>query len=128
MKREEFVEKFLEEFLDGKDDDYREDFLSRPLDRQYGTIQTWRRRRMAKIAKEDVSAIDIIDTVKCAAAQINNLQAISPKEMEKLNKAIDTFKENLDNFENIVRQRRLRELQQMREQLEKEISQLEGNA
>ncbi|MDE7381185.1 MAG: hypothetical protein K2N03_03535 [Muribaculaceae bacterium] len=124
MKREEFVARHIEEYLEGKDDDYRRSFLSKPLDRQYGTLQTWKRRKLSKEAKEVADIEEIIYNLKCCALKISNLPELNEKNEARLLKSIDSVKNTIEGYKETVRQRKLKELKDLRSKLDKEISEL----
>lgn len=125
MKREEFIGKYIEEYLEGRDEVYRNSFLAKPVDRQYGTLQTWKRRKLNKAAKDCVNIEDIIDNLKCVGLQISNLPELSEKDENRLFKTLDNIKEAISGFKEVMRKRKLKELQELRSRLDKEISELQ---
>ncbi len=127
MKKEEFVAQYIEEYLEGKDESYKNSFRDKPIDRQYGTIQTWKRRKLSKVAKDNVSTDEIVDDLKCIAARISNLPEMTLKDENRLLKAIASVTETINGYKEMARQRKLKELQELRLRIDQQISDLQQN-
>lgn len=56
MTKEETVNALREEYLAGKSAAKREEFLAKPLERQYSAIQTWKHRRAKSGRQKEAAA------------------------------------------------------------------------
>lgn len=126
MKKEDFVAQYIEEYLEGKDEAARESFRAKPLERQYGTIQTWRRRKITKEAGIKASADNILTSLRHINQQLALNYDLSQKENERIIKELESLLALAQNYEERKRAKKLSELVEMRRQLDLQIRQLEG--
>lgn len=125
MKKEEVIQKYLEEYLQGKDEAARENFLSKGIDRQYGNIMAWKRRHLTKASRESVTAEQLLDEIKVAVLHVRNLQEMTEKEAAKLLHQTELLKEAIKTFDDMQKERKLAELRARRAELDALISEME---
>lgn len=123
--KEDFVKKHIDAYLKGKNDEERESFLAKPMDRIYGTLQAWKRRAVTKAARETVGVDEIISEIKCATLHIGNLKEMNDKEEKKLRKELEALRVSLENFEEIRKANRINALKKEQERIARQIEELE---
>lgn len=126
MKIEEVVKKYQEEYLKDKSDEERELFFRKNVKRQYGNIQSWRRRSLDKAKKEIVPVEILIDNIRKTVCHVKNLSDISQKDLKNLTAEAALLLKTIQEYENIRRNCRIEELRRKQIELEKEISKLES--
>lgn len=122
--KSETIKAYLDEYLQGKSEEKREEFLSKDIDRQYSAIMAWKRRRDIKGETKGLNAADVIKHASSLADLIDMTESFSEKEMAKMHEAIDAAKERLNNFNRMKKSKELRELQRAQEELQRRIDSL----
>lgn len=126
MRKVDTVALYREAFLEGKDNEAREKFDAKDLDRQYIAIMNWKRRQKALAEVNDAnSAASLIASLKGIKKSIATLPEISSKEADKIISTLNAIGDDVKNFEAIRKSRRLAELKSQRFSLEREIRMLE---
>lgn len=123
-KRQDTVNKYLEAYLEGKSQAKREEFLSKPFDKQYACIMAWKNRYGNVAKKLGVSPADVIKHTRSIAELIEMAENFSDKELKKMHEALDAAKEKLNGYQEIVKKRKLRELERERENIQRQIDAL----
>lgn len=126
MKKSETIALYRDAYLEGKDEIDRRSFDEKDEARQYAAIMSWRRRQELAAAGKEASPSFVLETVKKARKLLLALNELVPKDRERLSAATAELKDDIDNFELILKGRRLRELRNQRSSLDKEIEQLES--
>lgn len=126
MKKSETIALYRDAYLEGKDEIDRRNFEEKDEARQYAAIMSWRRRQELATTGKEASPAVVLDTIKKARKLLLALTELAPKDRERLSGATAELKEDIDNFDFILKGRRLRELRNQRSSLDKEIEQLEN--
>lgn len=126
MKKSETIALYKDAYLEGKDEIDRRSFEEKDEARQYAAIMSWRRRQEQAATDREASPSGVLDAVKKARKVLLALNELSPKDRERLSAATAELKNDIDNFEIILKGRRLRELRSQRSSLDKEIELLEN--
>ena len=87
---------------------------------------SWRRRQEQAATDREASPSAVLDAVKKARKVLLALNELAPKDRERLSAATAELKADIDNFDIILKGRRLRELRSQRTSLDKEIELLES--
>lgn len=130
MKKSDTIALYRDAYLEGRDEVDRRNFEEKDENRQYAAIMSWKRRQeIAAGAKEAVNANTpngVYDLVKKAHKALLALNELQQKDQLRLMEAVDRLKEDTDNFEQILKGRRLKELRAQLSNLNREIEQLEN--
>lgn len=126
MKKSETIALYRDAYLEGKDEIDRRSFEEKDEARQYAAIMSWRRRQEQAATDREASPSAVLEAVKKARKVLLALNELAPKDRERLSAATAELKNDIDNFEIILKGRRLRELRSQRSSLDKEIEQLES--
>lgn len=126
MKKSETIALYRDVYLEGRDEIDRRSFEEKDEARQYAAIMSWRRRQELAATGKEASPSLVLETVKKARKLLLALNELAPKDRERLSSATAELKEDIDNFDLILKGRRLRELRSQRSSLDKEIEQLEN--
>lgn len=94
MTKEETVMALREEYLAGKSDEKREEFLNKPMDKQYSTLQTWKHRKQKTAsARKPQSASEkqktISDCLADARKLVNESADLSEASLAKVRAQVD---------------------------------------
>ncbi|MDE6335335.1 MAG: hypothetical protein K2J63_11360 [Muribaculaceae bacterium] len=126
MKKSETIAMYRDAYLEGKDEVDRRSFEEKDETRQYAAIMSWRRRQEQAATDREASPSAVLDAVKKARKVLLALNELAPKDRERLSAATAELKADIDNFDIILKGRRLRELRSQRTSLDKEIELLES--
>lgn len=126
MKKSETIAMYREAYLEGKDEIDRRSFEEKDEARQYAAIMSWRRRQEQAATDREASPSAVLEAVKKARKVLLALNELAPKDRERLSAATAELKADIDNFDIILKGRRLRELRSQRSSLDKEIELLES--
>ncbi len=126
MKKSETIAMYRDAYLEGKDEIDRRSFEEKDEARQYAAIMSWRRRQEQAATDREASPSAVLEAVKKARKVLLALNELAPKDRERLSAATAELKADIDNFDIILKGRRLRELRSQRSSLDKEIELLES--
>lgn len=126
MKKSDTIALYKDAYLEGRDEIDRRAFYEKDEARQYAAIMSWRRCQEQAATDRDASPSAIYDMLKKARKVLLALNELSPKDRERLSAATNELKNDIDNFDIILKGRRLRELRSQRDSLAKEIEMLEN--
>ena len=126
MKKSETIALYRDAYLEGRDEIDRRAFEEKDEARQYAAIMSWRRRQEQAATDREASPAAVLEAVKRARKVLLALTELAPKERERLSAATAELKNDIDNFDLILKGRRLRELRSQRDSLAKEIEMLES--
>ncbi|MDE6421927.1 MAG: hypothetical protein K2K95_00750 [Muribaculaceae bacterium] len=126
MKKSDTIALYRDAYLEGRDEIDRRAFYEKDEARQYAAIMSWRRRQEQATTDREASPSGVYDLIKKARKVLLALNELAPKERERLSVAANELKTDIDNFEIILKGRRLRELRSQRDSLAKEIEMLES--
>lgn len=122
--RSETVAENRDAFLAGKSESYIEKFNQKNLDQQYAAIANWKRnaKALAQSSKEvaKATAATVMGYLKDAHKKLQKLENLSPKEAEKLQGLLDSFRSTIDNFDRVKKQQYLEYLKSQKLRIEKE--------
>lgn len=125
MKKSETISLYKEAYLEGRDEIDLRAFEEKDESRQYAAIMSWRRRQELAAADREATPSGVLDALKKARKVLLSLTELAPKDRERLSATAAELKNSIDNFDLILKGRRLRELRSRRDSLAKEIEQLE---
>lgn len=114
MKKSETVAMLRDAFLAGKDVEAIKKFDAKDLEKQYIAVMNWKRRQNLTT---NTSVKDVINLLKKAHKSLAGLEALSPKDSQKLHAAIDDFKSSMENFEKLKKQQLINQLKSEKERL-----------
>lgn len=126
MKKSETIALYKDAYLEGRDEIDRRAFYEKDETRQYAAIMSWRRRQEQAATDREASPSGVYDLIKKARKVLLALNELAPKDKERLSVASNELKTDIDNFDIILKGRRLRELRSQRDSLAKEIEMLEN--
>ncbi len=126
MKKSDTIALYRDAYLEGRDEVDRRAFYEKDEARQYAAIMSWRRRQEQAATDREASPSGVYDLIKKARKVLLALNELAPKEKERLSIAANELKNDIDNFDIILKGRRLRELRSQRDSLAKEIEMLES--
>lgn len=108
--RELTVAQYRDEFLSGRSQSAREEFLSRPLDKQYASIIQWRRN---KRLRESIPAAtsEIIAALDNVRDLISNAAEISQADASAINERLDSLHVHLAEYLEKQKARTISELE-----------------
>lgn len=113
MKKEELLARFRDEFLRGKSEEKRNEFLAKSEEKQIQSLRAWR-TRLNKLKSEAPSAGIVAKTIKEAREMILKLSDMTNAERNSLKSLLADTDRAIDEFDN-------RKLQEEIARLEKEI-------
>lgn len=96
MKKEETVMALREEYLAGKSQEQRDEFISRSIDRQYSALQTWKyraRRAEKAAAAADGDVLGFLDAARQAIPQLTEIDSAT---LDAIQNRIRAFYRALD--------------------------------
>ncbi len=126
MGKAETVEKYIDEFLKGKTDEQRAKFMAKDLRKQYSSIMQWRsKERRAK--NPAPSGVEIVQTLAKMRQAIVASKDITDAECKSIRAEIDQLSVAIKTYEDEQRQRRIRELEEKKEEITRELQRLRGN-
>ena len=97
MKKEETVMALREEYLAGKTQEQRDEFMSRSIDRQYSALQTWKyRSRRAGKTSASSGSTDVLACLDAARQAVPQLAEIDAAVLEAIQNRIKAFYRALD--------------------------------
>lgn len=123
MKREETVKVLAPEFLKGKSEAAVNKFMSKSIDKQYASLMAWKRRNSIEIGST-VTVADILKSLSRSRGNVVKLESLSDREAKKLLAELDNFKNTVDNFSKIQKERRLADMERERARIERDIEAL----
>lgn len=123
MGKQETVDKYKEQFLEGRSEEARARFLSKDIDKQYISIMGWRRRNKMKKEKDTPSASNIILELRSVRKNIVNVD-LTPKDAERILREIDALKGSVENYEKLVAEKELHRLEADRRKMSEMIEAL----
>lgn len=124
-KKEETIEKYLDEFLKNRSEEQKSEFLSRSTDRQYASIMAWKHRQYgARKEMQDVESL--IDGLRTVRKTIPLLTDMDDKDLKRLRKEIASLESAVTVYETQQREREIRELEAQQRELERRLAELRG--
>lgn len=122
--RSETVAENRDAFLAGKSESYVQKFDQKTLDQQYAAIANWKRnaRAFADSSKEvaKATAATVMGYLKDAHKKLQKLEMLSPREAQKLQNLLDSFKNTIDNFDRVKKEQYLEYLKSEKQRLERQ--------
>lgn len=126
MKKTETIALYIDEFLNGKSDEDRQQFYEKPVDKQYSTIMAWKRRRDLSGNNANVSSVAAMtETLRKVRKAIPALDSLTPKDADRLRAALNEIYYDIDNFDKIKKGQLLRELESEKEKIVKQTENLD---
>ncbi|MDE5714423.1 MAG: hypothetical protein K2I16_12500, partial [Muribaculaceae bacterium] len=117
---------YIDEYLNGKSDEERQQFYEKPVDKQYSTIMAWKRRRDLAGSNTNVSSVAAMtEALRKVKKAIPSLDSLSPKDADRLRTALHEIYYDIDNFDKIKKGQLLRELESEKEKIVKQTESLD---
>ncbi len=126
MGKAETVAKYADEFLKGKSEEAKARFREKELGKQYASIMQWRSKQRKSSGSREVCAADIAALIKQAKSELQRLSSLDERESRTLYAEIDALRLALGDYEEEQRQRRIRDLETRREEINRELQRLRG--
>lgn len=127
--KSETIAALRDEFLNGKSEEYKQNFYQKSEDQQYAAIANWKRsvKELGSATKNlaKVTTATVVSHLKDAKKKIEKMSTLTPKDAEKLQNMLDSMKESIDNFARIKDMQLLNALKYKKEELAKENADLE---
>lgn len=124
----ETVEELKDAFLATKSDDYKNKFNDKSMKQQYVAIMQWKKNAkdlgMATKQLAKVTAANVVNYLKDVQKKLQKVDALTPKEKEKLVAVLDSVKSTIDNFDRKKKEQLLEAYKAEKERLAKEDSEL----
>lgn len=126
MKKTETIALYIDEYLNGKSEEERQQFYEKPVDKQYSTIMAWKRRRDLAGSNANVSSVAAMtEALRKVKKAIPALDSLSPKDADRLRTALHEIYYDIDNFDKIKKGQLLRELESEKEKIIKQTESLD---
>ena len=125
MKKTERIALLREEYLRGKSEEERRQFDEKDVDKQYGAIMAWKRRKneAQKKAKETVeekeeATVSSIVAVLCKVKDdIHSLKALTDEDRGRLYDAFNAATDQVNNFDRYKKSELLQRLESERDEV-----------
>ena len=123
MSKLDTVNKYKEEFLEGKSAEKVARFLEKDVDKQYASIMQWRlkQRRAQNTPK---STKDIVEGLRKMNAMIQNAPELTNQDVQAIADELTTLNDTLNNYAVRQRERMIQELEAQRRQLDARLAAL----
>jgi hypothetical protein len=125
--REETIRQYADQYLQGKSEAQRQDFYSKPVERQYANIMAWKRRAEKRREASEEMSLDVADVIKHARSLTSLIDLtgnMTQDEMRQMHEAVDAAKHALDNYYRVRNTRELQALKRQQEEIQRRIDQL----
>lgn len=126
MGKTETVAKYITEYLKDKSPEFADKFRAKDVEKQYASIMGWRRKLRQEAATPE-SAEAIVDYLKQAKVLIGNATAISEEELKRITDQVELLRQYLEEYKESQRQRRIAELEQQQEEINRQLRRLRGD-
>lgn len=126
MKREDTYNKYIDDFLAGKSEQERVDFLEKDFTRRYSAVMAWKRRQEIKQAAEMSGVDDILLLLTRARMAVENAKSLSDEDLSKIDDAIDTLSVSVGRCREAMTQREIEALERQQQEIQKRLDRLKG--
>lgn len=126
MGKSETVAKYIADYLKDKSPEVAEKFRAKDVDKQYASIMGWR-RKLRQEASTPESAEAIVDYLKQAKVLIGNAPSITDDELKRIAEQLDMLRRYLEEYKESQRQRKIAELEQQQEEINRQLRRLRGD-
>lgn len=126
MGKSETVAKYIADYLKDKSPEFADKFRAKDIEKQYASIMGWRRKLRQEAATPE-SAEAIVDYLKQAKVLIGNATAISEEELKRIIEQVELLRQYLEEYKESQRQRRIAELEQQQEEINRQLRRLRGD-
>lgn len=132
-KREETIQRYLSEYLEGKSDEKRREFMERSLEKQYAAIMAWKYRREEKKGSrhknrnsrlQGLSAAEVIKHIKSLPDLIDMIENLQDADFDVMYAGLDAAREALHNYHSNRRAREIAALEMERDEIQRKIDAL----
>lgn len=132
-KREETVMKYLSEYLEGKGEEKSNEFLSRPLDKQYAAIMAWKYRKDEKKGAkrkgktnvpQGLTSAEVIKHIQSLPTLIDMIENLPDSDFDVMYAGLDAAREALRNYHANRRAREIAALEKERDEIQRRIDAL----
>ena len=127
MKKEETIQKYVDDFLAGKSEQERIEFLEKDLSRRYSAIMAWKRRREIKEATKLSGVDDILLILSQAKRAIENAKSLCDSDLSKIQDASDAVSEAITRYRQLKTQKEIEILEKQQQEIQKRLNALKGN-
>lgn len=125
MKKTERIALLRDEYLRGKSDEERRMFDEKDVDKQYGAIMAWRRRKQESSKKvnetveekEEVSVSTIVAVLNKVKDEIHSLKSLTDEDRGRLYDALNAATDQVNNFDRYKKSELLQKLESERDEI-----------
>lgn len=129
MKKEDSVKQYLDAYLEGKSENVCQNFLAKPLDKQYAAIMAWRYRRMKKDQNDsDSVATEIVELLKTARKRLSYTPEMSDDEIKGINREMKLFDNAMNDYLINRKQKLIAELEKQQLEISRRLDTLRSGA
>lgn len=123
MKKSDTLNLYIDEFLEGKSEVAKEEFLSRSIDRQYASVMAWKQRKNAAKMKQ-ISFQNVLNTLKETRKSIPFLENLSSADINKLHKEIKNIENAINDYEKMRAEQEILQLESEQRRITEKLNQL----
>ncbi len=132
-KREATINQYKEEYLQGKTEEKRLEFMSKPVDKQYAAIMSWKyrkdekkggRRRGKQSDIKGLTSSEVIKHIQSLPDLINMIERLPDADFDVMYAGLDAAREALQNYHRNRQAREIAALEQERDAIQRRIDAL----
>lgn len=121
--KEQTVEKYMEQFLEGHTKTFITRFNSKTTDQKYEAIMAWRRKN-SKATVTAGGVRKVVNIIRKARTEMDNTQSLTEANIAAVEREIAAFSQYVAEFRENINSRRLAELELKRSELDRQIEEL----
>ncbi|MDE6272320.1 MAG: hypothetical protein K2M31_04870 [Muribaculaceae bacterium] len=135
-KREATVNQYMADYLHGKSEEKCLEFRSKPIDRQYAIIMSWKyrrddkkgsRRRKKASESRGLTSAEVIRHIQSLPDLINMIENLPDADFDVMYAGLDAAREALQNYHRNRKAREIAVLEQERDALQRRIDALRSD-
>lgn len=133
--KEETIARYLPEYFEGKDEERRNEFLSKPLARQYAAIMAWKYRRASKGARRNagssrsntgLTAAEVMKHIRSLPELIGMIEKLSDADIETMLAGLADAADAVRNYHRNRQAQEIAELERKMDVLQQRINKLKS--
>lgn len=125
MKKTERIALLRDEYLKGKSDEERRMFDEKNIDKQYGAIMAWKRRKLESSKKvketveekEEATVSSIVAVLNKVRDEIHSLKTLTDEDRGRLYDAFNAATDQVNNFDRYKKSELLQRLESERDEV-----------
>ncbi len=123
VNKQEVVDRFRGQFLQGKKETFVTKFNNQPLEKQYGSISRWIKSNSINTA-EEITPQYISQYIQRVNNFVARLNSLNEEQANVLCMHLDSAKESINNFAEIKRRQQIEALEAQRARIDAELNAL----